>query len=137
MVRLVVLALFSLLFTYCTTCDSNAGNNSVEKSNLYEILNEKLGKKPNVIKNSSESHALCIKTSNHKKSQSVNHVKFVVIDLSDNSIIFEDAFVNGSVSWQNDHVIVAKRIPGMIAKPPSDEKRNIRYKFDILKRKKI
>ncbi len=134
-------AICFLVFLYsCQSCNiSHKKGEKIEKDKMTikEMIVEKIGKNYKLVKNSTQDHAICLAEEELKENNGINKVSFLIINLNNNIILFEDVIANAEVSWENNNLVRIKRIPGMISKNEIDDRRNILYRYDIRKKMKI
>lgn len=128
-----------LLITGCANCDNVQQENTklLKKLSLNEIAKEKYGSKFSVVKNESETFAICSKTYESSQAALINKESFFVFDLLNNEIIFEDDISNSNVYWESDNLITVSRIPGMIKRESNEKNRFKIYSYNILEKRKI
>ena len=139
-VLLLVLGIFLLFFNSCSNCDSVKNQNNISSTNkngkiLKTIIAEKLGKTYSTKNNISNSYSILLRDEIQSPNQSVNKSKFLIVDLSNNEIIFEDELLNANVDWISEFIVQVGKVPNMIKK--DNEATSIIYKFDVLQRIKI
>jgi hypothetical protein len=128
-----------LLITGCANCDNVRQENTklLKKLSLNEIAKEKFGSKFSVVKNESETYAICSKTYESYQASLVKKESFFIFDLLNNEIIFEDDIANSNVYWESDNLITVSRIPGMIKREGNEKNKLKIYSYNVLEKRKI
>jgi hypothetical protein len=123
----------------CANCDQSKLENRMESPNksITKIAFEKFGKDHKVIKNKSETYAICLQTMKMSKPPVINSQNYFVYDFRESEIIFENKVVDGNVYWESDSLVSVSRIPGMLKKDSENIAGNKVYSFDVKTKKKI
>lgn len=110
------LLIIVILGVFNANCGSSIMSNSTQaKTATYkEIAVKKLGQGVAYSINDSKTYVLCVSDLKGTAQQPRNSLSYVVIKLKDNSILLEDKFEGGTVSWSGDAEIEVFRTPGII-----------------------
>ncbi len=131
--------LSGLIFFGCSNCDIAKNENNLKKLNIniHTVAKKKFNSKYKIIKNASETFAICLSESNRLKAAEINRLKYFIFDLKNSDIIYEDSLSNSNVGWENDSLVTVYRIPGMIKKNDDSGYQNRIYSYDVLLGKKL
>jgi hypothetical protein len=123
----------------CANCNSSRQETTVKKTikSISGIALEKFGKDHKVIKNQSETYAICLHTMKKSKPPVMNNQNYFVYDFKEKEIIFEDKIVNGNVFWESDSLVTASRIPGIVKRDSENITGHKIYSFNVFLKKKI
>ena len=114
--NLTVLLLI-LIFVSCSNSEKS-DELELKSENQPDAITSRIEKMlgNNFISNFNSDSTYSIVSQKNKKSVQISGFKFIVINNSENTIIFEDFINDGSVNWKNDSVVTVSLIPGMIKK---------------------
>jgi hypothetical protein len=97
------------VFSCCNSCSSSR---KVKAEQIHSLLQEKLGSSLTQEKNSSGNFIL------YKQDQPETNIKialkFVVVNIAENTIIYEGSFLPGYVKWHSDSELEILSVPGTI-----------------------
>lgn len=108
---------YSILGLFLISCGTKVSKSTDDNSSNYEkVAVEKLGANLTYSMNDSKTFVLCMNDVKGTAQQPRNTISFVVIKLSDNSVVLEQKFDGGTVGWYSDTEVEVFRTPGMIRK---------------------
>lgn len=108
--RILFLALVSVLVSLCACKSANTQSQLRDQAKL--IATTKLGDEIDVYPNSAGSYILYIQKPYNPNP--LNVLKFIIVQTSDNEVVYEKAFVPGYVKWFTDSSIEILSVPGSI-----------------------
>ena len=103
-------ALISVLAFLCSCKPANTQGQAGDQSKKVAIA--KLGQEIDLLPNSAGSYMLYIQRPYNPNP--LNVLKFIVVETSNNAIVYEQTFVPGHVKWITDSTIEILSVPGSI-----------------------
>jgi len=89
----------------------------VDESKYRRLAMEKLGEEDVTFTiNGADTYVLCTSEVKGTVQQPRNNINYLVINLSDNTIVLENRVNGGTVSWYNEKIIQVYLTPGVIRK---------------------
>lgn len=118
------------------SCSSREVNKHEPQVQQYESLAmQKYGQGADLIRNTSGTAVLCVKSAKPTQLQPQRQIAFFVYDISTRTVLFEDNVPNGSVSWMDDVSVVVTVIPGTVKDDDKTPSARQGYIFDLRSRK--
>lgn len=117
----------------CGTGDVTKGE--VQGEEYKSLAFQKYGQGADLIRNTSGTAVLCVKSSKPTQLQPQQQISFFVYDISTRTVLFEDNLPNGSVSWMDDVSVVVTVIPGTVKDDDKTPSARQGYIFDLRSRK--
>lgn len=114
----------------------NKTNNPVAISSDYRQLAEsRLGSKVQYLFNEAHTLVLCFSNEPGNAPALTNSLRFLIIKLSDNTILYQDQIANAQVGWYNNTQLQIKTFPGTIQNKPNQQ--NNYYIYDLETKQKL
>ena len=104
-------------------------------ANYRRVAEERLGSGIEYTLNDDKTKVLGKKTAHPLAPAFNNEVRFLVIDVKTDAILFEDRVVNGAVEWFGNTQLKISTIPGIVQGVP-DERENY-YLYDLVTKQKM
>ncbi|MCX6135065.1 MAG: hypothetical protein NTU47_14725 [Ignavibacteriales bacterium] len=118
------------------SCSSREAKKHETQAEQYESLAlQKYGKVADLIRNTSGTAVLCVKSSKPTQLQPQRQIAFFVYDIAARTVLFEDNLPNGSVSWMDDVSVVVNVFPGTVKDDDKTPAARQGYIFDLRSRK--
>ncbi len=138
-----IILYLSVAFGACRSSEINSSQshtnqNSLEthsKSNFRQLAVKILGEELEYVFNDSQTIVLCKKTEAATRAPMVNSIRFMLISLADNAIVYEDRIINGSVEWYTSTQLKITTLPEIIQRPYSEQAHY--YIYDVETEQKI
>ena len=107
-----------LIVFILATCKSSATKKETSESSIQDLVKSTLGDNVTTDLNASKTYSL-IQQLQEPKDIGGKSVHFIVIRLSDTTIVLEGSFMRGYVKWTNDNTLEKFSVPGKV-KPDQD-----------------
>ena len=104
-------------------------------TDYQRVAEERLGSGIAYTLNDDETMVLGKKTAHPLIPAMNNEVRFLVIDVKTDAILFEDRVVNGTVEWFGHTQLKVTAIPGIVQNVP-DQRENY-YLYDLVTKQKL
>ncbi|MBC7921486.1 MAG: hypothetical protein H7Z75_10425 [Ferruginibacter sp.] len=104
-------------------------------ADYQRVAEERLGSGVEYTLNDDKTMVLCKKTEHPLVPAMNNEVRFLVVDVKTNALLFEDRLVNGEVGWFGNTQLKISTIPGTIQGVPNE--RENYYLYDLVTRQKL
>jgi len=127
--KIFILIIISFLSMKCSSAIEESKN-----MNYSEIAKEKLGTGTAEIMNESKDFVLIEKRESETDNKTFGKIQFIVFDLENNKITYEDTLVNANISWFNNYFLKVTTIPGIIR--GDQDSSPITYMIDVKSGKK-
>lgn len=108
--RTLLFAWISVLVFLCSCKSANTQGQSKDPPKMIAIA--KLGNEIDLFPNSGGSYILYIQKPFNPNP--LNVLKFIIVQTSDNEVVYEKTFVPGYVKWITDSTIEILSVPGSI-----------------------
>ncbi len=115
MLKILIFIVLGVTVISCGSAKLSASTPDSTETYKKVVVN-KLGEGVLYIANKSNSYMLCIKETKGSSLQPRNNINYLVINLSDNTIVLENRVNGGTVSWYNEKMIQVYLTPGVIRK---------------------
>lgn len=111
-----ITTIYILLALVVSSCGVSKNSNSAQADNskYMQLVTEKLGEHVNCTMNEDETYQLCISETKGTVQQPRNSMKYIIIKLSDNSVVLESTVDGGTVDWYNQKMIQVYQTPGIM-----------------------
>jgi len=130
--KLLYCGIATFILSLLVSCSSKELKKSEFAAERYKALSvQKYGEGAEWIPNSTNSAILCVKGSKLTAQVPQRRVAFFVYEIAADSVLFEDAIVNGSVGWKDDQSVIVEIVPGIEKKDDASPPSRSGYIFDL------
>ena len=131
----LVLLLLSGACKPADTSVSNADTSMTSTSDYRKLAESLLGSKVKYALNEAKTLVLCATSEAVVAPAHTNSLRFLVIALKDNRIVYQDQMANAEVTWYNNTQLKIYTYPGTVQVKPNQSKNY--YLYDIETKQKL
>jgi hypothetical protein len=102
---------------------------------ISEEIHSKFGAKYIYDWNIDSTHILAINKKGKVSSIHLAPLEYFIYDVKNDSVVFRETLTGGTAKWISPSQIQVNIVPGNIT--DDEELENLKYKFDVIKNKKI
>lgn len=135
MKKLSALILLTSIVVFAGACAHSQIFEENRTENYKVIASEKLGPEPVYDLNPDKTHVLAYKQEKKSARNPNPFLHFLLYDIANDKLIYEDKLSSGSVKWINDFQIEVETIPGAVSSENLNKKYG--YIFDVKTGKRI
>jgi hypothetical protein len=133
MKKLMVYMLAGYLMISCSSTSSTSRTSDSSSDKIQEMVQSKIGEDFSCEDNSDDTFSIC--TSDVKGAGGITGKHFVVVDLVNDKIIFEERLESGYVKWFDNQYVEFFQTPGIM--PAGKTRDDFAMLFDTKSGKKM
>jgi hypothetical protein len=136
MMKIVIILSVAAVILMLLSCGTSRQDVKGQGREQYKaIASEKYGPGAEFLFNEKKSAVLCVMRAKPTAEHPQRQVAFFVFDFSDDTAIFEDEIVDGTVAWKDDVSVLVTTVPGIVKSDAPSSGKRTGYIFDLRSRK--